>query len=287
MVSNNVAMSAPGSGRTIQCGRRTLLLDRTLIMGVVNVTPDSFSDGGLFLNTERAVEHAQVLVEEGADIVDVGGESSRPGSDPVSEEEELKRVGPVVTALAEKLNVPISIDTYKPHTADRCLNLGATMVNDITGLRGAAMREVVARHDVPAVIMHMKGEPKTMQENPSYGDVVSDVKDFLAGRALEAERYGVRQVVIDPGIGFGKTLAHNMTLLRRLSEFKELPYPVLVGVSRKSSIGQITGAPVDERLPGTLAATAIAVLNGADIVRVHDVKECRQVVQVAEAIRSA
>ena len=280
-------MSAPGSGRTIQCGRRTLLLDRTLIMGVVNVTPDSFSDGGLFLNTERAVEHAQVLVEEGADIVDVGGESSRPGSDPVSEEEELKRVGPVVTALAEKLNVPISIDTYKPHTADRCLNLGATMVNDITGLRGAAMREVVARHDVPAVIMHMKGEPKTMQENPSYGDVVSDVKDFLAGRALEAERYGVRQVVIDPGIGFGKTLAHNMTLLRRLSEFKELPYPVLVGVSRKSSIGQITGAPVDERLPGTLAATAIAVLNGADIVRVHDVKECRQVVQVAEAIRSA
>ena len=280
-------MSAPASVRTIQCGRRTLLLHRTLIMGVVNVTPDSFSDGGLFLATECAVEHAKRLVEEGADIVDVGGESSRPGSDPVTEEEELNRVGPVVTALVKNLNVPISIDTYKPRTADRCLDLGATMVNDITGLRCADMRQVVARHDVPAVIMHMKGEPKTMQQNPSYGDVVSDVKDFLSRRALAAEQSGVRQVVIDPGIGFGKTVAHNMTLLRRLSEFKELPYPVLIGVSRKSSIGQITGAPVDERLPGTLAATAIAVLNGADVVRVHDVKECRQAVQIAEAIRSA
>ena len=256
-------------------------------MGVVNVTPDSFSDGGLFLATECAVEHAKRLVEEGADIVDVGGESSRPGSDPVTEEEELNRVGPVVTALVKNLNVPISIDTYKPRTADRCLDLGATMVNDITGLRCADMRQVVARHDVPAVIMHMKGEPKTMQQNPSYGDVVSDVKDFLLRRALAAEQSGVRQVVIDPGIGFGKTVAHNMTLLRRLSEFKELPYPVLIGVSRKSSIGQITGAWVDERLPGTLAATAIAVLNGADVVRVHDVKECRQAVQIAEAIRSA
>ncbi|MDE0432403.1 MAG: dihydropteroate synthase [Bryobacterales bacterium] len=280
-------MSAPASVRTIQCGRRTLLLHRTLIMGVVNVTPDSFSDGGLFLATECAVEHAKRLVEEGADIVDVGGESSRPGSDPVTEEEELNRVGPVVSALVKNLHVPISIDTYKPRTADRCLDLGATMVNDITGLRYADMRQVVARHDVPAVIMHMKGEPKTMQENPSYGDVVSDVKDFLSRRALAAEQSGVRQVVIDPGIGFGKTVAHNMTLLRRLSEFKELPYPVLIGVSRKSSIGQITGAPVDERLPGTLAATAIAVLNGADVVRVHDVKECREAVQVAEAIRSA
>lgn len=280
-------MSAPASVRTIRCGRRTLLLHRTLIMGVVNVTPDSFSDGGLFLDAERAVEHAKRLVEEGADIVDVGGESSRPGSDPVTGEEELNRVGPVVTALAKKLNVPISIDTYKPGTADRCLDLGATMVNDITGLRCAAMRQVVARHDVPAVIMHMKGEPKTMQENPSYGDVVSDVKDFLARRALVAEQSGVRQVVIDPGIGFGKTVAHNMTLLRRLSELKALPYPVLIGVSRKSSIGQITGATVDERLPGTLAATAIAVLNGADVVRVHDVKECSQAVQIAEAIRSA
>ena len=278
-------MSTLVSAKSIECGRHVLSLERTLIMGVVNVTPDSFSDGGLFLYADRAIEHAQRLVDEGADLIDVGGESSRPGSDPVSREDELKRVGPVVESLAAKLSVPISIDTYKPSTADRCLGLGATMLNDITGLRDDAMREVAARHDVPAVIMHMQGEPKTMQAEPSYGDVVSEVKDFLAQRAREAETAGVRQVIIDPGIGFGKTLAHNMTLLRRLLEFNGLPYPLLVGVSRKSSIGLITGAPVDERLPGTLAATAIAVLNGANIVRVHDVKECKQAVRIAEAIR--
>ena len=273
--------------KTIQCGRHMLSLDRTLIMGVVNVTPDSFSDGGLFLDAGRAVDHAQQLVNEGADIIDVGGESSRPGSDPVSEEEELKRVGPVVTALVAKLNVPISIDTYKPATAARCLDLGATMVNDITGLRDPAMREVVARHDVPAVIMHMQGEPKTMQQSPVYDDVVADVKDFLSRRARDAHAAGVRQVIVDPGIGFGKTVAHNMELLRRLGEFNALPYPLLIGVSRKSTIGAITGAPANERLPGTLAATAIAVLHGANIMRVHDVKECRQVVRIASAIRDA
>ncbi len=272
---------------TIQCGRHTLSLERSLIMGVLNVTPDSFSDGGLFLDAGRAVEQARRLVDEGADLIDVGGESSRPGSDAVSEEDELKRVGPVIESLAAKLDVPISIDTYKPATADRCLALGATMLNDITGLRDAAMREVAARHDVPTVIMHMQGEPKTMQAEPSYGDVVSEVKDFLGQRARDAEAAGVRQVIIDPGIGFGKTVAHNMTLLKRLAEFNDLPYPLLVGVSRKSSIGAITGAPVDDRLPGTLAATAIAVLNGANMVRVHDVKECKQAVQIVEAIRKA
>ena len=256
-------------------------------MGVVNVTPDSFSDGGLFLDPEQAIARAQQLVDEGADLIDVGGESSRPGSDPVSVEQEIRRVGPVIETLAAKLDVPISIDTYKPATADRCLSLGATMLNDITGLRNAAMCEVAARHDVPTVIMHMQGEPKTMQSDPSYDDVVSEVKDFLEDRAREAQAAGVRQVVIDPGIGFGKTAAHNMTLLRRLADFKDLPYPLLVGVSRKSSIGAVTGAPVDERLPGTLAATAITVLNGANIVRVHDVKECKQAVQIAEAIRGA
>ena len=210
-------MSTLVSAKSIECGRHVLSLERTLIMGVVNVTPDSFSDGGLFLYADRAIEHAQRLVDEGADLIDVGGESSRPGSDPVSREDELKRVGPVVESLAAKLSVPISIDTYKPSTADRCLGLGATMLNDITGLRDDAMREVAARHDVPAVIMHMQGEPKTMQAEPSYGDVVSEVKDFLAQRAREAETAGVRQVIIDPGIGFGKTLAHNMTLFRRLT----------------------------------------------------------------------
>lgn len=280
-------MSTSVTAKTIECGRHVLLLERTLIMGVLNVTPDSFSDGGLFLDAERAIAQAQRLVEEGADIIDVGGESSRPGSDPVSEEDELKRVGPVVESLAAQLNVPVSIDTYKPSTADRCLALGATMLNDITGLRDTAMREVAARHDVPTVIMHMQGEPKTMQAEPTYGDVVSEVKDFLAQRVRDAQATGVRQVIIDPGIGFGKTVAHNMTLLKRLGEFNDLPYPLLVGVSRKSSIGAVTGAPVDERLPGSLAATAIAVLNGANIVRVHDVKECKQAVQVAEAIRGA
>ncbi len=279
----------PGDVRNglIQCKTRALSLRRTLIMGVLNVTPDSFYDGGRFFDPQRAMEHAEHLVAEGADILDIGGESSRPGSDPVSAEEELRRVGQLIETLAVNLNVPISIDTCKAETAARCLELGATMVNDITGLRDAAMREVVARHDVPAVIMHMQGEPKTMQQAPSYSDVVADVKDFLVRRACDAAAAGVRQVIVDPGIGFGKTAAHNMELLRRLQEFSDLPYPLLVGVSRKSSIGQITGAPPDERLPGTLAATAIAVLNGVNIVRVHDVKECKQAVRMAEAIREA
>jgi dihydropteroate synthase len=254
-------------------------------MGVLNVTPDSFYDGGRFLDPQQAIEQAERLAAEGADILDVGGESSRPGSDPVSAEEELRRVGGLVETLAANLDVPISIDTYRPETAARCLELGATMVNDITGLRDPAMREVVAKHDVPAVIMHMRGEPKTMQQEPVYDDVLSDVRDFLSRRVREAHASGVRQVIVDPGIGFGKTVAHNMELLRRLEEFTRLACPVLVGVSRKSSIGQITGAAPDERLPGTLAATAIAVLNGANIVRVHDVRECRQAVRIAEAIR--
>ena len=269
----------------LQCGEHALSLDRTLIMGVLNVTPDSFYDGGRFFELDKAMGQAERLVAEGADILDIGGESSRPGSDPVSAEEELERVAPVIEGLASKLNVPISIDTYRPATAARCLDIGATMVNDITGLRDPAMREIVARHDVPAVIMHMQGEPKTMQQSPVYDDVVADVKDFLSRRARDAQAAGVRQVIVDPGIGFGKTVAHNMELLRRLEEFKDLPYPLLIGVSRKSTIGKITGADPDERLPGTLAATAIAVLHGADIVRVHDVKECKQAVRMAEAIK--
>ena len=269
----------------LQCGEHALSLDRTLIMGVLNVTPDSFYDGGRFFELDKAMGQAERLVAEGADILDIGGESSRPGSDPVSAEEELERVAPVIEGLASKLNVPISIDTYRPETAARCLDLGATMVNDITGLRDPAMREVVARHNVPAVIMHMQGEPKTMQQSPKYDDVVADVKDFLSRRARDAHAAGVRQVIVDPGIGFGKTVAHNMELLRRLEEFKDSPYPLLIGVSRKSTIGKITGADPDERLPGTLAATAIAVLHGANIVRVHDVKECKQAVRLAEAIK--
>ena len=273
--------------QTLTCGRHTLTLDRTLIMGVVNVTPDSFSDGGLFLDPAKAVAQAHRLVDQGADILDIGGESSRPGSDPTSTDHELARVLPVIEQLAADLEIPISIDTCKPAVAERCITAGATMVNDIHGLRDPAMVEVVAAAGVPAVIMHMKGEPKTMQQDVVYQDVVSDVKAFLAEQVHLAKEAGISQIIVDPGIGFGKTAEHNVEILRRLCEFKDLSYPVLVGASRKSFIGKLSGASVDDRLPGTLAATAIAVVNGADIVRAHDVAECKQAVVIAEAIRES
>ncbi len=279
------APTMPPPVATLTCGRHTLCLDRTLIMGVVNVTPDSFSDGGLFLDPAQAIAQARRLVAEGADILDIGGESSRPGSDSTPTDQELARVVPVIEGLAGEIDIPISIDTDKPAVAERCLAAGATMVNDIRGLRDPAMVEVVASGGVPVVIMHMRGEPKTMQQDVTYEDVVSDVKTFLAEQARLATDAGIKQIIVDPGIGFGKTAEHNVEILRRLREFKDLPYPVLVGASRKSFIGKLTGAPVDARLPGTLAATAIAVVNGADIVRVHDVAECKQAVTIADAIR--
>ena len=282
-----VTMSTPASARTLLCGPHTLALDRTLIMGVLNITPDSFADGGRYLEPAKAVDRARRLVDEGADVLDIGGESSRPGSDPTPVDEELARVSPVIERLASELKTPLSIDTYKPAVAERCLALGASMVNDIRGLRDPAMVDVVARSGVPAIIMHMRGEPKTMQQDVSYDDVVLEVKAFLSRQAQRAGEAGVRQMILDPGIGFGKTAEHNLEILRRLREFKDLPYPVLVGPSRKSFIGKLTGAAVGDRLPGTLAATAIAVLNGADIVRAHDVAECKQAVAIAEAIRAA
>ncbi len=269
------------------CRDRLLPLDRTLLMGVVNVTPDSFSDGGEFLDAAQAVEHAKRLVEEGADILDVGAESSRPGSDPVSDDEEWARLEPVLDGMLSSTDVPVSVDTYKTATARRALERGAHMINDITGLTDPALTELVASHGVPAVIMHMKGRPKTMQKDVHYDDVVAEVKTFLAGQAQRAVEAGVSQVILDPGIGFGKTTGHNLQLLRRLGEFAELPYPLLVGPSRKSFLGNLTGAAVGERLEATLAAVTAAVLGGANIVRVHDVKQCRQAVLVAEAIRGA
>jgi dihydropteroate synthase len=256
-------------------------------MGVVNVTPDSFSDGGLFLDAGGAVEHAKRLVDEGADILDVGGESSRPGSDPVTEEEEWARLEPVLRCLLREVNAPVSVDTYKAQTARRALEAGAHIINDITGLTDPAMVEVVAKHQAPAVIMHMRGRPKTMQQNVHYEDVVEEVKSFLAAQAENATRAGVQQVIVDPGIGFGKNTEHNLQLLRRLGELAALPYPLLVGPSRKSFLGNLTGAAVGDRLGGTLSAVTAAVLGGADIVRVHEVKECRQAVLVADAIRGA
>lgn len=266
-------------------GIKDMIKGKTLIMGILNVTPDSFSDGGLFTNADKAIVHAKQMVKDGADIIDVGGESTRPGSLPVSEKEELRRVKPVIEKLLKEINAPISIDTYKPKVAEECLKLGAHMVNDVTGLGNKNMIDIVKKYQVPAIIMHMKGKPKIMQNNPKYKDVVNDIRRFLKERILNARKAGIKQIIIDPGIGFGKTTEHNLQILKRLGEFKELKCPILIGPSRKTFIGNITGMPTGERLEGTLAAVAIAVMNGANIVRVHDVKECRRAVQIADAIR--
>jgi dihydropteroate synthase len=253
----------------------------------LNVTPDSFFDGGRFFEADAAVAQARKLVEDGADIIDIGAESSRPGSDPVPEEEEWARLKPVLEPILSDVKIPISVDTCKPGVAERALALGAHMLNDITGLRDPAMIDAAVRHRAAVVIMHMKGTPKVMQQEAEYDDVVSEVREFLARQAREAERAGIRDIVIDPGIGFAKTARHTVEILRRLREFTTLGYPVLAGPSRKSFIGRLTGAPAEERLEGTIAAVTAAILHGARIVRVHDVKECKHAAQVADAIRCA
>jgi dihydropteroate synthase len=256
-------------------------------MGVLNVTPDSFSDGGHFFQTKVAIKRAEEMVEEGADIIDVGGESTRPGSEPISLEEELTRVIPVIKSIASNLTVPISIDTYKPQVAREALEAGASIINDVYGLRQPGMLELLAEVKVPVVIMHMKGAPKTMQQNPTYQDVVKEVADFLKHQSEKVIEVGLEseKIVIDPGIGFGKTLEHNLQLLKNLSSLSALGFPVLVGPSRKSFIGLTLGLPVEERLEGTLAVIAQCVWEGASIVRVHDVKEALRVVKMVHAIR--
>jgi len=257
-------------------------------MGVINVTPDSFSDGGRFLRTDDAVAQAVRLASEGADYLDVGGESSRPGAAEVGEQEELDRVAPVIERILAEVDVPVSIDTYKARVAAECLASGALYVNDITGLEDPEMIRVVAEAGAGVVIMHMRGRPQTMQRDVQYEDVVQEIKTFLGERAGRARDAGIERIVIDPGIGFGKTAAHNFELIRRLGEFASLDLPILVGPSRKSFLGSLpSGLPAEERLEGTLAAVAISVLNGAEIVRVHDVAETRRVVEVVEAIRDA
>jgi len=259
---------------------------RTYIMGILNVTPDSFSDGGKFLSTDSAVRRGLEMIDEGADFIDVGGESTRPGSDTVPADEEIRRVIPVIRELAKRASVPISIDTMKAGVAEQALAEGATVVNDVSGLRSdPSMTEVAARHHAGVVLMHMKGTPKTMQEDPSYDDVVDEVKSFLEERAHAAALSGIEQIIVDPGIGFGKTMEHNCELLRRLNEIGSAGYPVLVGPSRKSFIGKILDVPAGERLAGTAAAVAVAVMNGAHIVRVHDVKEMRQVAKVVDEVK--
>ncbi|HWR64024.1 MAG TPA: dihydropteroate synthase [Candidatus Thermoplasmatota archaeon] len=268
----------------IVCKEHTLRFEKTLIMGVLNITPDSFSDGGVFNTVDTAVAHGKKMVSDGADLIDIGGESSRPGSEPLSEKEELARILPVVTRLVDEVSVPISIDTYKPLVADTCLKAGAHLINDITGLTNPTMRKVAAEHNVPVVLMHMLGTPKIMQQKPVYQDVLGEITSFFKEQIATAHQIGIQQIIIDPGIGFGKTVEHNLQILKHLEAFKSLGCPILIGPSRKSFIGTITGLSVNERLEGTIAAITVAIMNGANIVRVHDVKECRRAIQVVDAI---
>jgi dihydropteroate synthase len=259
-----------------------------VIMGILNITPDSFSDGGAYFSRERALQRAIEMIDEGADIIDIGGESSRPGAVPVSEEEEISRVVPVVEALASQTSVLISVDTYKSGVAERALNAGASILNDISALRfDEYTAETVRKHDAFIVMMHMLNTPQTMQQDPQYENVVNDIVFFLKKRIDYAIERGIppKRIIIDPGIGFGKTLDHNLQIFKRLECFVELGYPVLIGASRKSMIGKITGSPVQERAWGTAALVAHSVLKGATIHRVHDVKAMRQVCAVAQAIR--
>jgi dihydropteroate synthase len=263
------------------------LTDRPLLVGVINVTPDSFSDGGDFFSPERAVEHGLTLAEEGADILDVGGESTRPGAQPVPVAEELRRAIPVISALSEKSSVPVSIDTYKAEVAVEAISAGARMVNDITGLFGhSAMAEVVAEHKVPVILMHIKGTPKDMQASPKYKDLISEIIRRLRQSLGRAKSCGIEfeKTIVDPGIGFGKTLEHNLEILARLDEFRSLGRPIMVGTSRKSFVGNILGTPPKERILGTAASSAIAIYKGAKLLRVHDVSETKQVLKVANAI---
>jgi dihydropteroate synthase len=262
---------------------------RTLLMGIINVTPDSFYDGGRRLDGGRAIADGLALIEEGADIIDIGGESTRPGARPVPEQEELERVLPVIRGLRSVTKVPISIDTYKASVAQQALHEGADIVNDVSALRfDAEMAALAAAEKVPVVLMHMLGTPRTMQSEPRYDDVLREVIDFLAQRIQFAAQAGIERqnIIVDPGIGFGKTLDHNLALLRGLSAFGALGQPLLVGASRKAFIGRILGTEADQRLEGSLAAAVAAVMGGADIVRVHDVKETRRAIRVADAIRS-
>lgn len=266
-----------------------LAAQKTLVMGVVNVTPDSFYDGGRLADPKAAFEHAKKLIEDGADIVDIGGESTRPGAEPLSADREQARVLPVLEKIRE-LGIPVSVDTYHAATARKALELGAAMINDITALRGdPGMVEVMAKARRPYVLMHMQGSPRTMQDDPHYDDVVSDVCRFFEERLEFAVGHGMNEnaIWLDPGFGFGKTTEHNLLMLQRLEEFKRFGRPLLVGTSNKGAIGKVLGLPVDERLEGTAATVAVAIWNGADCVRVHDVRAMARVAKMTDAIRRA
>lgn len=264
-----------------------LILERTRVMGVLNVTPDSFSDGGVYFDPDEAIRRGTEMAEQGADLIDVGGESTRPGSDLVAEDEEWRRVGRVVETLVRKVDVPLSIDTMKPAVAEKAIRAGASIVNDVSGMRDPAMVRLVAQERVGVVAMHMLGNPKTMQQDPHYADVVGEVRAFLLDRirALTAAGVAPESIAVDPGIGFGKSLEHNLSLIRGLDTLAELGHPVVVGVSRKSFIGKVGAGEPGQRLPGSLAAATLAVLHGASVVRVHDVLETVRAMRVVDAVR--
>jgi dihydropteroate synthase len=261
---------------------------RTIVMGIINVTPDSFSDGGKFSSSEEAVDAALAMVDEGADIIDVGGESTRPGSGSVTTQEEISRVVPVISKIAGQIDVPISIDTYKSEVAEAALDAGAAIINDISaGTYDSQMPHLAAQKHCPMILMHIKGTPMDMQENPQYDDLLGEIYDFLKDRTRAFTEAGVdeRVIIIDPGFGFGKTVEQNLEILRRLKEFTSMGRPILVGTSRKSTIGKVLGdLPTDERLEGTAATVALSIANGADIVRVHDIKEMVRVARMTDAI---
>ncbi|MGB9710294.1 MAG: dihydropteroate synthase [Thermodesulfovibrio sp.] len=264
-------------------------LKKTYIMGILNVTPDSFFDGGRYLSFQNAIDHALRMVEEGADIIDIGGESTRPGAEPVSIDEELKRVIPIIEALSKKISIPISIDTYKAKVAEKAIEAGATIVNDISGLRfDPEMAKVVSRYKVPVVIMHIKGTPRDMQKNPHYEALIPEIIEYLRNSIVIAKQAGVDEnmIIIDPGIGFGKLPQHNLQILKNLKEFSKLGKPILIGVSRKSFIGYVLNeSSPEKRLEGTASAVAVSVINGANIVRVHDVGFMAKIVKLADAIK--
>lgn len=266
---------------------RLNLTKKIAVMGVLNLTPDSFYDGGKYKTEREILGRAEQMIKEGADIIDIGGESTRPGAEKISCEEELKRTIPYIQKIANLFNVPVSIDTYKARVAKEAIEAGAQMVNDISGLRfDGEMARTVAFYRVPVVLMHIKGTPRDMQINPCYDSLMDEIISYLRESLERAISAGVNEekIIVDPGIGFGKTAEHNLFILKKLNELKVLGRPILIGVSRKSFIGKVLGVPVEERLPGSLAATCMAVLQGARIVRSHDIKETRQAVDLIEAI---
>ena len=271
----------------MKCGKYNLELDkRTFVMGILNITPDSFSDGGKYINIEKAVEHAKQMISSGADIIDIGAESTRPGTEETPAKVELKRMIPVLKRILEETEIPISIDTSKSEVAKIALDMGAHIINDVAFKSDTKMASVVAKYDVPIILMHIKGTPKNMQIKPQYKDIIEEIKIYLKECIEIVKNEGVKndKIIIDPGIGFGKTTSHNLEILNRLKEFKTLGYPILIGTSRKSFIGKILGPDSKSRLEGTIASNVISIMNGANIIRVHDVEPCVRASRVTDAI---